>query len=145
VYRIVRDRIVLDDLIAAVSGREVGGLATFCGTVRKENAGKSVAAVEYYAYAAMAEKVMQGIGEEIRKGYGAPRVAMVHRVGRLEIGEVSVAIAVGAPHRREAISAVAYAIERLKQVVPVWKKEFYADGSAWLEPTPIVAPVGDKE
>ena len=135
-YRIVTEPIDIAEMVASVSAPEVGGIATFCGTVRSQNAGRAVVAVEYHAYPAMAEKVMRAIGEEILRGYGVRRVRMVHRVGRLEVGEISVAIAVAASHRREALGAAAHAIEQLKQVVPIWKKEFYEDGSAWLDPLP---------
>jgi molybdopterin synthase catalytic subunit len=136
VYRIVTDPIDIAEWVAAVSVPEVGGIATFCGIVRNQNAGRAVLAVEYHAYPAMAEKAMRAIGEEILRGFGVQRLGMAHRVGRLGVGEVSVIIAAGAPHRHEALGAAAYAIERLKQVVPIWKKEFYEDGSAWLEPRP---------
>ncbi|HMC83244.1 MAG TPA: molybdenum cofactor biosynthesis protein MoaE [Candidatus Polarisedimenticolia bacterium] len=133
-YRIVSEPIDIAELLTFVSAPEIGGIVTFCGTVRKQNAGRAVLAVEYHAYPAMAEKAMRAIGGEVLRGYGVRRVGMAHRVGRLNVGEVSVVIAVGAPHRHEALGATAYAIERLKQVVPIWKKEFYEDGSAWLEP-----------
>ncbi len=135
-YRIVDHPIDVPRVIAAVEGEGIGGIATFSGSVRVSNAGKSVVAVEYQAYPTMAERVMREIGEEIRRGHGPVKVAMVHRIGRLRVGEVSVVIAVGSPHRHDSLAGVAYAIERLKQVVPIWKKEFYADGSAWLEPAP---------
>jgi molybdopterin synthase catalytic subunit len=132
---IVQERIEPRDLVARVSGPEVGGIATFFGTVRDHNAGRAVVAVEYHAYPSMAEKILGEIGEEMRRGFGTLRLALVHRVGRLEIGEISVGIAAGAPHRHEALGAVAYAIERVKQAAPIWKREIYADGLAWLEGT----------
>jgi molybdopterin synthase catalytic subunit len=132
-FRISEEPIVPGDLVRAVSGEEVGGIATFFGTVRILNAGKRVVAVEYQAYPSMAEKVLDGIGLEMRRGFGALRIALVHRIGRLGIGEVSVGIAAGAPHRHEALGAVGYGIERIKQALPVWKREIYEDGSAWLE------------
>lgn len=135
-YRIVMEPIQIAEVVASVSAPEVGGIATFCGTVRRQNAGRTVVAVEYHAYPAMAEKAMRAIGEEVLRGFGVHRVEMAHRVGRLIVGEVSVVIAVGGSHRHEALGAAAYAIERLKQVVPIWKKEIYDDGSAWLEPRP---------
>jgi len=135
-YRVVSEPIDIAELIASVSAPEVGGIATFFGTVRRQNAGRTVLAVEYHAYPTMAEKAMRAIGEEVLRGYGVSRVGMAHRVGRLEVGDVSVVIVAGAPHRHEALGAATYAIDRLKQVVPIWKKEFYEDGSAWLEPQP---------
>ena len=137
-YRIVEAPLELDELMRHVSGSDVGGVASFVGIVRRENAGKRVVAVEYHAYPAMAEKVMREIGAELERLFGSLRIAMVHRTGRLSVGEASVAIAVGAAHRREALGAVAHAIERLKHEVPIWKREFYEDGSEWLEPAPTV-------
>jgi MoaE-MoaD fusion protein len=144
-FRITGEPLALDDLVLHVSGAEVGGVATFVGIVRVENAGKRVVAVEYHAYPAMAEKVMREIGEELKRLFGSLRVAMAHRTGRLSVGEASVVIAVGAVHRREALAAVSHAIERLKHDVPIWKKEFYEDGSEWLEPTPLVPSGGIKK
>src|SRR5512146_703430 len=133
-YRIVEGPIAPEELLRAVSGEEVGGIATFFGTVRVQNAGKRVVAVEYQAYPSMAERVLEEIGKEMRQGYGLLRIALVHRVGRLRIGEISVGIAVGAPQRHEALGAAGFAIERIKLALPVWKLEFYEDGSTWLEP-----------
>ncbi|MCI0409279.1 MAG: molybdenum cofactor biosynthesis protein MoaE [Acidobacteria bacterium] len=141
-FRIVGEALALDALVLHVSGAEVGGVATFVGIVRVENAGKRVVAVEYHAYPAMAEKVMREIGEELERLFGSLRIAMVHRTGRLSVGEASVVIAVGAAHRREALAAVSHAIERLKHDVPIWKKEFYEDGSEWLEPASVVPRAG---
>jgi molybdopterin synthase catalytic subunit len=133
-YRLVETPIDLDELIESVSGPGIGGIATFLGSVRIENEGKRVLAVEYHAYAPMAEKLLREIGEEARLRHADLRISLVHRVGRLEIGEISVGIAAGSPHRREALTAVAYAIERVKESLPIWKREHYADGSAWLGP-----------
>jgi len=132
------------DLIEAVSSPEIGAIATFFGTVRAHNAGKSVTAVEYHAYPSMAVKKLEQIAEETRRGFGVDRIAIVHRVGRLSVGEMSVAIAVGSAHRRDALGAAAYAIERIKQTVPIWKKEVYADGTAWLEPEPVFGASGSN-
>ena len=137
--RILETPLDAAEVIRMASGAGVGGIAIFVGTVRDANAGKRVVAVEYHAYPAMAEQIMRQIGEEMRRGFGSLRIAMVHRVGRLSVGEASVVIAAGAAHRHEALGAVAYAIERLKQAVPIWKKEFYEDGSDWLEPAPADA------
>jgi len=142
VGRIVRDAIDLQELAGRVSGQEIGGIAVFLGTVRIQNAGKRVVAVEYQAYASMAEKVLERIEGEVRRDFGALKIALVHRIGRLEVGEISVGIAVGAPHRREALAAVEYAIERVKVAVPIWKREIYEDGSEWLEPAPA-SPTGE--
>jgi molybdopterin synthase catalytic subunit len=135
--RVTPDPILPQALVEWAVAPENGAVATFFGTVRARNAGKEVRAVEYHAYPSMAVKKLDQIAEEMRRGFGALRIAIAHRVGRLSVGETSVAIAVSAAHRREALGAVAYAIERIKQVVPIWKKEIYADGTAWLEPEPV--------
>ena len=134
--RVSPDPIRPPEVIEWVSSADYGAIATFFGTVRAKNAGKRVTAVEYHAYSKMAERKLEQIADEMRRGFGVLRVALVHRIGHLELGEMSVAIAVGSEHRREALGAVAYAIERIKREVPIWKKEFYADGTAWLEAEP---------
>jgi molybdopterin synthase catalytic subunit len=138
-FKIVRHPIDLPGLLRLVGDEEAGAIATFVGVVRRQNAGKRVMAVEYEAYPAMAEKVLSRIGEEVARSFGPLRMVVEHRVGRLEVGEASVAIVVSAAHRREALAAVSYAIERVKQVAPIWKKEWYEDGTAWLE-NPSGAP-----
>ena len=132
-YRIVEGTLDLEEAVRAVGGPDRGAIATFIGTARDHHAGRPVRALEYQAYADMAVSVMRDIGREVESRFGTPHVAILHRVGRLEIGEASVVIAVAAPHRREALAACAHAIERLKQIVPIWKKEHYADGAAWIE------------
>jgi len=143
-HRIAEGAIDPAELLRAVSAEEVGGIATFFGTVRLQNAGKRVVAVEYQAYRAMAERVLGEIGEEMRRDHGALRIALVHRIGRLDVGEISVGIAAGAPHRREALASVAHAIERIKQSLPVWKREYYTDGSAWIEGAGPALPEGKE-
>ena len=117
----------------AVLRPEAGAVSLFVGVVRNENLGRAVDYLVYDAYPVMAIKVMQRIAEEIRDLWPVRAVAMHHRRGRLEIGEVSVAIAVSAPHRKEAIDACRYAIDRLKAIVPIWKKEVWVDGEHWIE------------
>src|SRR5207244_7692323 len=100
-----------------------GALVTFVGTVREENEGRDVDYLEYEAYPGMAEAKMAQIGDEIREHWGLERVAMVHRLGRCQVGEASIVIAVGSAHRREAFEACHYAIDRVKEILPVWKRE----------------------
>ena len=125
----------LDSLVAAVGEPGSGAIASFLGIVRGVARGRQVEYLEYDAYPEMAVAEMRQIGREIRARWPVGRVAIVHRVGRLGIGEASVAIAVGSPHRAEALQACAYAIERLKQMVPIWKKEVWADGAEWIGST----------
>ena len=109
-----------------------GAVIVFRGVARRHSRGRDVVHLEYEAYPEMAEKVMAQIGDEMRGRWPITRVAIVHRTGVLEIGQASVMIAVAAPHRREAFEAASYAIDRLKQVVPIWKKEVWSDGSQWI-------------
>jgi molybdopterin synthase catalytic subunit len=110
-----------------------GAIVVFLGVVRDEDQGRKVQYLEYDAYRAMAEKEMRKIGEEALARWPAARIAMRHRFGRLEVGETALVIAVSAPHRAEAFEACRYAIDRIKETVPIWKKEVWEDGEAWLE------------
>jgi molybdopterin synthase catalytic subunit len=109
-----------------------GAVIVFRGVARRFSRGRDVVHLEYEAYPEMAEKVMAQIGDEVKTRWPITEVAMVHRTGVLEIGQASVAIAVSAPHRGEAFAAAQYAIDRLKQIVPIWKKEVWSDGSQWI-------------
>lgn len=120
----------LHDLVLAPGA---GAVSLFVGVVRDTNLGRAVDHLEYDAYPAMATKKMRAIAAEIGTKWEVTAVAMHHRTGRLEIGEASVVIAVASPHRREAIEACHYGIDRLKQVVPIWKKEVWSDGEHWIE------------
>ncbi len=125
---------------AAVAHPGAGAIVTFAGVVRDNNLGKDVTYLVYEAYPPMAEKVMAQIGAEIEAQWPGARTAMAHRTGRLEIGEASVVIAVSTPHRADAFAACKYAIDRLKEIVPVWKKEVWQGGEYWIEgSTPSVA------
>ncbi|MEM7675683.1 MAG: molybdenum cofactor biosynthesis protein MoaE [Myxococcota bacterium] len=117
---------------AAVRHGGAGAVVSFTGTVRDNTKGVAVEALEYEAYRSMAQKYLRSIGQEISQKWPHTRVAMLHRVGRLDIGEASVVIAVSSPHRADAFDACRYSIERLKEDVPIWKKEFRTDGSVWV-------------
>lgn len=123
----------LDEVIAAVSWPGAGGIATFTGVVRNESRGRRVEALEYEAYPEMAEEKLAAVEEETTRRWPGVRCAVRHRVGRLRVGEPAVVIAVAAPHRREAFQACAFAIDHLKETVPLWKKEFGPGGAAWVE------------
>jgi len=122
-------------LVERVRTRECGAVVTFLGTVRaRSDDGRAVDALSYEAYPPMALAEMESIAQEIVERYHPCHVAMVHRVGKLAVGETSVAIAVGAPHRAQAFDACEYAIDELKKRVEVWKKEHYEDGDErWLD------------
>jgi molybdopterin synthase catalytic subunit len=109
-----------------------GAVIVFRGVARRQSRGREVVHLEYEAYPEMAEKVMAQIGDEMKSRWPITNVAIVHRTGVLEIGQASVVIAVAAPHRGEAFAASQYAIDRLKEIVPIWKKEIWSDGSQWI-------------
>ncbi|HEX9844578.1 MAG TPA: molybdenum cofactor biosynthesis protein MoaE [bacterium] len=132
-HRVVTGAIDVNALVAQVARPGAGGIATFLGVVRDHSLGRKVLYLFYEAYPPMAIKEMEQLEAEVRERWEIEAIAIVHRVGRLEIGEASVGIAVSAPHRREAIEACHYAIDRLKQTVPVWKKEYWEGGEVWIE------------
>jgi len=124
--------LVLDRVIAAVERRQAGGVVTFVGKVRDHSRGHAIDHLEYEAYAPMALKVMRRIAAEVEAGVADTSVAVHHRLGRLAIGEAAVIIAAAAPHRAEAFAACRAVIERLKQDVPIWKREVAVDGTTWV-------------
>jgi molybdopterin synthase catalytic subunit/molybdopterin converting factor small subunit len=133
VFRVVQHPLSSDAIAAAVDHPGAGGVVIFSGIVRNETGGRPVKFLEYEGHPSMAEAKMREIGAAIRARWpSVKRVAMLHRVGRLEIGESSVLIAVSAAHRREAFEACEYAIDTLKETVPVWKKEHFEDGEVWV-------------
>jgi len=132
-FRITRDAIPAGELAQQLRASEDGAVVVFEGVVRSHSRGRATLHLEYEAYEPMAVRKLEEIGREARQKFAIDRIGMIHRLGRLEIGETSVAIVVTAEHRRAAFAACQYAIDRLKQVVPIWKKEFYADGAVWAE------------
>jgi molybdopterin synthase catalytic subunit len=134
-YEVTAAPLSLDALATAVAEPASGAVASFLGIVRGMSRGRQVSYLEYDAYPEMAVAKMRQIGEELRDRWPVDQVAIVHRVGRLGVGEASVAIAISSPHRHEALAACAYAIERLKEVVPIWKKEVWTDGAEWIGST----------
>jgi MoaE-MoaD fusion protein len=131
-FRLVEGTPDLREVIAEVEDERAGAIATFQGTVRRQSRGREVVALEYEAYSGMAEKVMAEIAEDVKERYDLCNVAVAHRVGRCEVGEVSVTIAVSAPHRQDALSACRDVIDELKERVPLWKKELYEGGEEWI-------------
>ncbi len=131
-YAVVERSIDLDEVTWFVKRDSSGAVAAFGGVVREESHGRKVLHLEYEAYGPMAEAKMAQIGREIRAKWPVDAVAILHRVGLLKVGEMSVAIAVSAPHRREALEACSYAIDRLKEIVPIWKKEVFEGGETWV-------------
>jgi MoaE-MoaD fusion protein len=131
-FRVVESPITANQVIDLVSAPDSGAVASFLGTVRDNARGRRVIALEYEAYPPAAMRKLRQIGDEIEERWGIEHTAIMHRTGRLSVGEVSVAIAVSAPHRGDAFDACRYAIDRIKEIVPIWKKEFYEDGETWI-------------
>ena len=138
-FAITTDALNLDDVVRAVGeaaddhAHPAGAIASFLGLVRCENLGKRVVRLEYESYEPLALKVFERIASEAQKRWPEVRVAAHHRLGTLQVGEASVAIAACSPHRAEAFAACRYAIERVKQVAPIWKHEFFEGGDVWIE------------
>jgi MoaE-MoaD fusion protein len=131
-FRVTEEPLSLDTAVAEVADERAGGIATFTGTVRRQSRGREVLYLEYEAYAEMAEDVIAQLAAELDETHDLCGISIHHRVGRVEIGEPSVVIAVSAPHRQDALAACREAIDRLKETVPLWKKEVYGDGSEWI-------------
>ncbi|MEN8183374.1 MAG: molybdenum cofactor biosynthesis protein MoaE [Myxococcota bacterium] len=121
------------DVSARVEGPDAGGVVVFSGAVRNRAHGREIEFLEYEAYPAMAEREMEQIAQEAARRWAGVRVAIAHRVGHLEVGELAVVVAAAAPHRAEAFEACRFAIDTLKQRVPIWKKEVATDGAYWVD------------
>ncbi|WP_026905893.1 molybdenum cofactor biosynthesis protein MoaE [Paucisalibacillus globulus] len=144
-FDIVDEPIQVGELIEKVTRREAGAITTFLGTVREWTKGRRTLYLEYQAYKPMAVKMLEQIGKEIKEKWENTEVAITHRVGRLDLSEVAVAIVVSSPHRKAAYEANEYAIERIKQIVPIWKKEHWEDGETWIGDQLEQVPYPDGE
>lgn len=122
--------------LASVTGPDCGGVVQFIGSVRHQTQGREVLFLEFEAYEPMAIKEMEKIAREAMAQFGVFRLSIHHRLGRVELGEEAVCIAAAAPHRKAAFAACAFAIDTLKERVPIWKKEFFTDGAVWVSATP---------
>jgi molybdopterin synthase catalytic subunit len=132
-----------EELVKLVQRPEAGAVTLFYGDVRNHNEGRSVERLEYEAHESMALRKMREVAAETRQRF--PEVCEVgvwHRIGTLEIGETSLLVAVSSPHRKDAFEACHWCVDRIKEVVPVWKKEHWADGAAWVEGHTVQAPQG---
>jgi molybdopterin synthase catalytic subunit len=138
-YLLTRSPILTADLVRQQKVSEDGAVVIFEGVVRNNSGGRRTPYLEYEAYEPMAIRKMEEIGGEAKQKFEIDHIGMIHRLGRLEIGETSVAIIVTAAHRRAAFAACQLAIDRLKEIVPIWKKEYFEDGSVWAEGS------GDRE
>jgi molybdopterin synthase catalytic subunit len=131
-FEIVRDPISVDDVVGRLADPAVGAVTTFVGVVRGTTGGRETRYLEYEAYPEMALKTLSQVGGEVQERWPEVRqVAIVHRVGRLQVGETAIVIALSAAHRRQTFDALHYAIDRIKEIVPIWKREVWADGSEW--------------
>ncbi|MGH3035235.1 MAG: molybdenum cofactor biosynthesis protein [Gaiellaceae bacterium] len=131
-FRLTEDPIDVEKVVSEVADERAGAIATFLGTTRVHSRGRTVVHLEYEAYEGMAERLMERIASDLHSKYDLCAVAMAHRVGRVGIGETSVAIAVSAAHREHALAACKEAIDTLKEQVPLWKKEVYEGGEEWI-------------
>ncbi|MCK6256719.1 molybdenum cofactor biosynthesis protein MoaE [Fictibacillus sp. KIGAM418] len=131
-FEIVTGPILVQDIIDKVIRAEAGAVNTFIGTVRELTKGKRTVFLKYEAYIPMAERQLAKIGDEISARWPGSRTAISHRIGSLDISDIAVVIAVSTPHRAEAFDACRYAIERIKEIVPIWKKEHWDNGEMWV-------------
>ncbi|MGA3089155.1 MAG: molybdenum cofactor biosynthesis protein MoaE [Terriglobales bacterium] len=147
--RIVRERIETEKAVARLQRPEDGAAVIFDGVVRDNTRGRRTLYLEYEAYEAMAVKQMESLAAEARARFGARAASIIHRLGRLEIGETSVLIVVMAAHRAQAFAACRWIIDTLKKMVPIWKKEYFEDGAVWADgeafPQEIRQPGGTGE
>jgi molybdopterin synthase catalytic subunit len=135
--RITKARIDPEKALAAVADPSAGGTVLFVGTIRNVSEGKRVDGLEYQVYREMAEKRMRAIEKEVKAKWPVKKVSLLHREGRLRVGEVSVVVAVSSEHRAEAFEACRYAIERIKTSLPLWKREMARGKTAWVEGVPL--------
>jgi molybdopterin synthase catalytic subunit len=134
--RLVYEPIRVEEIVSGLTRPQIGAVATFVGVVRGESGGNAVERLEYEAYGAMAREALERIVGEIHARFPTiADVAIVHRLGALAVGETAVVVAVAAGHREETFPALALAVDRLKETVPIWKKEIWEDGAAWKENT----------
>jgi molybdopterin synthase catalytic subunit len=144
IYQLVHEPIDMSSIVGLLRASEDGAVVTFDGFVRRQSHNRPTLYLEYEAYESMALAKMRGIGAQLHEKFAIHRFAMIHRLGRLEIGETSFFIAVSAPHRAAAFEACRYAIDTLKRTVPIWKKEYFEDGAVWadgeLPPVPVATP-----
>ncbi|MBP2243205.1 molybdopterin synthase catalytic subunit [Cytobacillus eiseniae] len=146
-YSIAKEPIIVQEVIDKVVQREAGAITTFIGTVRELTHGKKTLYLIYEAYESMAVKKLEQIGKEIKERWDGADVAITHRVGKLDITDIAVVIAVSTPHRADAYEANRYAIERIKEIVPIWKKEHWEDGQKWIgnQLETVAYPTGKPE
>ena len=129
---ITHDTLDPQEITARVHSESNGAVVTFLGTTRRFTGGREVLHLEYEAYRPMADNKLAEISQEMRERWSVEDVSIVHRLGRLEIQDISLVVVVASPHRKEAFAACQYSVDRIKQTVPIWKKEFFEDGEVWV-------------
>ena len=139
-FLVTREVLDAERIAEEVRDPASGAIALFYGVVRNNNLGRTVEYLEYDAYPPLAQRMMAEIAAEVRARWEVTGVAIHHRTGRLGIGEASLLVAVAAPHRAAAFEACHYCVDRVKQIVPVWKKEVWQGGESWIEGTPVSPP-----
>ena len=132
-FRVTPDPLDVSQTVDAVASPDCGAVATFIGLVRDHNLGRQVRSLDYECYEPLAVSSLERIAAEAATEWPGARLAIAHRIGSLAIGEASVVIAAASPHRADAFAACRYAIERIKQIVPIWKREHFAGGDSWIE------------
>lgn len=148
-FKISETPIIVDEVTEKVVSRNAGAITVFIGTVREMTKGKKTLSLQYEAYPAMAIKMFEQIEREMLEKWPETKLAITHRVGKLDISDIAVVIAVSSPHRKIAYEANEFAIDRIKQIVPIWKKEHWEDGTEWIGdqlenvPYPTGAPKED--
>lgn len=143
---VTQDKLDPEEITRAVQKDTNGAVITFLGVTRRYNHDKEVRYLEYEAYLPMARTKLEEIAQEIHELWNISDVAIGHRIGHLEIGEISLVVAIGSPHREKAFEASKYAVDRLKQTVPIWKKEVFADGEVWVghQQDPVLLQTGSE-
>ncbi|HZQ36521.1 MAG TPA: molybdenum cofactor biosynthesis protein MoaE [Dehalococcoidia bacterium] len=143
--QLTQDPLEAERLVRVVRTDASGAVTLFYGVVRNHNEGRGVLFLEYEAYPELAERQLRAVGEEILQRFSIDDIAIAHRTGRLEIGETSLLVAVASAHRAQAFAACHAAVDRIKETVPIWKKEHWAGGGVWLEGTPVATPEQQPE
>ena len=141
---ITNDELDVQQVVSHVQHPGAGAIATFVGTTRDNTAGRRVLFLDYEAYRPMADRQLQRVADEMRERWDLTGVAIYHRLGKLEIGEASLVVAVSSAHRKEAFEACQYSIDRIKQIVPIWKKEFFEGGEVWVGSQSDFDPIGAR-
>ena len=142
---ITNDELDVRQVVSHVQHPGAGAISTFVGTTRDNTAGRRVLFLDYEAYRPMADRQLQRVADEMQERWDLTGVAIYHRLGKLEIGEASLVVAVSSAHRKEAFEACQYSIDRIKQIVPIWKKEFFEGGEVWVGSQSDFDPIGTRQ